>query len=85
MRVSKAGNCFPGVLFVVTIMFDEVRPKVLCIHTKLNIVCRRLRAVEKESLFGVFAAAWARIVKMFYFAWFIMNHLQKASWLDNFR
>ena len=48
MRVSKAGNCFPGVLFVVTIMFDEVRPKVLCIHTKLNIVCCRLRAVEKR-------------------------------------
>ena len=57
IHISEAGNCFPGVLFVVTIMFDEVRPKVLCIHTKLNIVCRRLRAVEKESLFGVFAAA----------------------------
>ena len=36
IRVSEAGDCSPGVLFVVTIMFDEVRPKVLCIHTKLE-------------------------------------------------
>ena len=31
------------VLFFVTILFAEVRPKVLCIHPKLIIVCRRLR------------------------------------------
>ena len=36
------------VLFFVTILFDEVRPKVLCIHTKLIIVCRRLRAIKRE-------------------------------------
>ena len=29
-----------AVLFFVTIMFDEARPKVLCIHTELIIVCR---------------------------------------------
>ena len=28
------------VLFFVTIVFDEIRAKVLCIHTKLIIVCR---------------------------------------------
>ena len=27
---------------------------VLCIHTKLNIVCRRLRAVKKERPFVVY-------------------------------
>ena len=37
------------VLFVVTIVFDEVRPKVLCIHTKLIIVCRRLQVVKKTA------------------------------------
>ena len=37
------------VLFFVTIMFDEVRPKVLCIHTKLIIVCRRVQAVKKSE------------------------------------
>ena len=26
--------------FFATIVFDEARPKVLCIHTKLIIVCR---------------------------------------------
>ena len=36
------------VLFFVTILFDEVRPKVSCIHTKLIIVCRRLRAIKRE-------------------------------------
>ena len=36
------------VLFFVTILFDEVRPEVLCIHTKLIIVCRRLRAIKRE-------------------------------------
>ena len=36
------------VVFFLTILFDEVRPKVLCIHTKLIIVCRRLGAVSKE-------------------------------------
>ena len=60
------------VLFFVTIRFDEVRPKVLCIHMKLIIVCRRLRVVKKERLlvvdmFVVFASG-ARTVKMFYFA-----------------
>ena len=38
------------VLFFVTMVFDEVRPKVMCIHTTLIIVCRRLRAVKKEKL-----------------------------------
>ena len=28
------------VLFFVTIVFDEIRAKVLCTHTKLIIVCR---------------------------------------------
>ena len=60
------------VLFFVTIRFDEVRPKVLCIHMKLIIVCHRLRAVKKERLlvvdmFVVFASG-AKTVKMFYFA-----------------
>ena len=36
------------VLFFVTILFDEVRPKVLCIHTRLIIVCRRRRAIKRE-------------------------------------
>ena len=36
------------VLFFVTILFDEVRPKVLRIHTKLIIVCRRRRAIKRE-------------------------------------
>ena len=48
IRISEAGNCSAGVLFFVTIMFDEVRPKVSCIHTKLITVCPRLQAVEKE-------------------------------------
>ena len=59
------------VLFFVTILFDEVRPKVLCIHMKLIIVCRRLRAVKKERLLVVYMfvmfASGARTVKMFYF------------------
>ena len=37
-----------NVLFFVTILFDEVRPKVLCIHTKL-IIYRRRRAVKIET------------------------------------
>ena len=49
IRVSEAGNCSAGVLFFVTIMFDEVRPKVLCIHTKLITVCHRMQAVEDLS------------------------------------
>ena len=49
IRISDAGNCSRGVLFFVTIMFDEVRLKVLCIHTKLITVCLRLQAVQKES------------------------------------
>ena len=61
------------VLFFVTVLFDEVRPKVLCIHMKLIIVCRRLiRAVKKERLLVVYMfvmfASGARTVKMFYFA-----------------
>ena len=49
------------VLLFVIILFDETRPKVLCIHTKLIIVCRRLRAVKKRErllvvyMFAVFA------------------------------
>ena len=41
---SQAGHC--SVLCDHPVL-DEVRPKVLCIHTKLIIVCRRLRAVKK--------------------------------------
>ena len=61
-----------NVLFFVTILFDEVRPKVLCIHTKLIIVYRRRRAVKIEtaarSLNVCRVASGARTVKMFYFA-----------------
>ena len=38
-----------NVLFFVTLLFDEVRSKVLCIHTKLIIVYRRRRAVKIET------------------------------------
>ena len=38
-----------NVLFFVTILFDEVRPKFFCIHTKLIIVYRRRRAVKIET------------------------------------
>ena len=61
------------VLFFVTILFDEVRPKVLCIHMKLIIVCSRLQAVKKRErllvlyMFAMFALG-VRTVKMFYFA-----------------
>ena len=41
------------VLFFVTIVLDEVRPKVMCIHMKLIIVCRQLQAVKKERLLVV--------------------------------
>ena len=58
------------VLFFVTILFDEVRPTVLCIHTKLIIVCHRLQAVKKERLLVVYVfvvfASGARTAKMFY-------------------
>ena len=37
------------VLFFVTIVLDEVRPKVMCIHTKMIIVCRRLQAIKKRE------------------------------------
>ena len=54
------------VLFFVTIVLDEVRPKVMFIHMKLIIVCRTLRAVKKRetacSLFVMFAVG-ARTVK----------------------
>ena len=33
----------------VTIVFNEVRPKVKCIHTKMIIVCSKLQAVKKET------------------------------------
>ena len=61
------------VLFFVTILFDEMRSKMLCIHTKLIIVCRRLRALKKRAIvrsLHVFVgfASGARTVKMFYFA-----------------
>ena len=62
------------VLFFVTILFDEVRPKVLCIHTKLIIVCSRLQAVKKRerllvfyNMFAMFALG-VRTAKIFYFA-----------------
>ena len=41
---SQAGHC--SVLCDYPVL-DEVRPKVLRIHTELIIVCRRLRAVKK--------------------------------------
>ena len=41
-------------LFFVAILFDEVRTKILCIHTKLIIVRRRLQAVRKERLLLVY-------------------------------
>ena len=41
------------VLSFVTIVLDEVRPKVMCIHTKLIIVCRTLQVVKKERLLVV--------------------------------
>ena len=65
-------------------MFDEVRPKVLCIHTKPIIVCRRVQAVKKRQrllvvyILAVFASR-ARTVQMFDFARF------NISQLDNFR
>ena len=42
---SQAGDCS----VLVTIVFDEVRTKILCIHTKLIVVCRRLRQQEKRD------------------------------------
>ena len=42
------------VLFSVTILFDEVRAKVLCIHTKLIFLCCRLWEVKKERLLVVY-------------------------------
>ena len=30
-------------------VFDELIPKVMCIHTTLIIVCRRLRTVKKRE------------------------------------
>ena len=36
-------------LFFMAIVFDEVRPKILCIHTKLIIICHGLRAVRKRD------------------------------------
>ena len=65
----------------ITVLDEVVREKVLCIHTKLIIVCRRLREVKKMrdcswSMFVVFAAG-AKTVKMFHFArlWY---HLKKS-------
>lgn len=37
------------VLFFVTIVLDEIRPKVKCIHPKLIMVCPRLQAVKKKK------------------------------------
>ena len=62
------------VLFFVTIPFDDIRPKVLCIHKKLIIDhCLRLQALKKKErllvvLVLVVFASGARTVKMFYFA-----------------
>ena len=65
----------------ITVLDEVVREKVLCIHTKLIIVCRRLREVKRMSdcswsMFVVFAAG-AKTVKMFHFArlWY---HLKKS-------
>ena len=58
------------VIFV-TIMFDEARPKVLCIHTKLIIVGHRLRAVKKERPLVVYVChvcCGSKNSIMFYFA-----------------
>ena len=54
------------VLFFVTILFHEVRPKVLCIHPKLIIVCRRLRGLmvldeTKQSLTLEKSDGWAAL------------------------
>ena len=46
---SQAGDCS----VLCAMVFDELIPKVMCIHTKLIIVCRRLRAVKKEKLLVV--------------------------------
>ena len=54
---------YSTVLFFVTIVFDEVRPKALCFHTTLIIVCC--------------VCSGARTVKNFYFAQ--LYHLKKAS------
>ena len=67
------------VLFFVTIVLDEVRPKVMCIHTKLIIVWHTLRAVKKRetacSLFVMFAVG-ARTVKNVLFC-SIMRSIEK--------
>ena len=46
---SQAGDCS----VLCAMVFDELRPKVMCIHMKLIIVCRRLRAVKREKLLVV--------------------------------
>ena len=55
----------------VTIVFNEVRPKVKCIHTKMIIVCSKLRAVKKrDRLLVVYACCvWcgSKKSKMSYF------------------
>ena len=54
-----------------TVLDEVVREKVLCIQTKLIIVCRRLRVKKMRdcswSMLVVFAAG-AKTVKMFHFA-----------------
>ena len=42
-------------LFFVTIVFDEVRTKILCNHTELIIVWGRLGAVKKDRLLVFYA------------------------------
>ena len=42
---SQAGDCS----VLCALVFDELRPKVMCIHTKLIIVCRRLWAIKKRE------------------------------------
>ena len=62
-----------------TIVLDEVKPKVMCIHTKLIIVCCTLRAVKKEtacSLVVMFAVG-ARTVNNVLFC-SIMISLEKS-------
>ena len=62
------------VLFFVTIELDEVKPKVMCIHTKLIIVCCTLRAAC--SLVVMFAVG-ARTVNNVLFR-SIMISLEKS-------
>ena len=41
-------------MFLVTIVFDEVKTEISCIHTKLIIVCPKLREVTKDRLLPIY-------------------------------